>query len=180
MLFTLIGYDDLFKKYFNTYKYMVYHIAYTKLNDHQLSEDVMQETFFKLSKNIDRLKTEDDVKYWLITVAGNCAKSALARKNNKTVLLEDIEEQAQSGGTEDAFIYQEMVNELNSVLDTLEPKYMELIVQKYYYNKTVREIARQFSIPYTTACYRLHRGLKILEQKLRGRGFDLRDLEGRR
>lgn len=176
----MLNTENDFHFIFNTYKYMVYHIAYTKLNDHQLAEDVMQETFYKLSKNIDRLKTEDDVKYWLITVAGNCAKSALARKNNKTVLLEDVEEQAGSGGTEHIFIYQEMVKELNSVLDTLEPKYMELIVQKYYYNKTVREIARTFSIPYTTACFRLHRGLKILEQKLRGRGFDLRDLEGRR
>lgn len=68
-----IGFDEAFTLHHRT----VFRCARSVVQDAGLAEDITQEVFMRLYKNIGDIKTEEMLRPWLIRVALNLAKNAV-------------------------------------------------------------------------------------------------------
>jgi RNA polymerase sigma-70 factor (ECF subfamily) len=88
-----------FRTLVETFQGFVYSIAYRFTRDEAESEDLAQETFIRLWKNLDRYKAEFKLKTWLGKIVTNLALDHLKssrRKNEKMRVAMDTELNAQS------------------------------------------------------------------------------------
>ena len=81
-----------FDQIVDTYADMVYRIALVQMKNIDDAQDVFQEVFLRLVKNIDKIESEEHLKFWLIRVTINCAKTSIKNilKNNSLPIKENI------------------------------------------------------------------------------------------
>ena len=65
------------------YADMVYRLAISRTRDKDNGEDVFQEVFLRLSKNLPDFESEEHEKAWLIRVTINCSKNLLNSINRR-------------------------------------------------------------------------------------------------
>lgn len=74
--------EEIYKKY----SLLIYHYLYGLTNDVELSEELMQETFYSAIKGINKFKGDSTISVWLYQIAKNKWKDYL-RKNNKKKII---------------------------------------------------------------------------------------------
>lgn len=77
---TKIGFDEAFALYHRT----VFRVARGVVGDSALAEDVTQEVFLRLYKNLETAPSDDLLKPWLIRVTINAARNALRGSSRAT------------------------------------------------------------------------------------------------
>jgi RNA polymerase sigma factor (sigma-70 family) len=89
-----IGFDEAFTLHHRT----VFRCARSVVQDSALAEDITQEVFMRLYKNIDSIKDEEMLRPWLIRVAINLSRNAIRGNIRANVREEnyfkDVEENA--------------------------------------------------------------------------------------
>lgn len=80
-------FDEIYYKYRN----LVLKTAYLYSGSYDASEDITQETFFKLYKAYDSMR-KDNIPAWLITITKNAALNYSKKANRETILNTDEEE----------------------------------------------------------------------------------------
>jgi RNA polymerase sigma-70 factor (ECF subfamily) len=65
--------DDYFNALFAKYNKLVYYTAFSITKEHDLSQDVVQETFIKVYRYLDALKGYQKKEAWLKMIAKNIA-----------------------------------------------------------------------------------------------------------
>ncbi len=154
----MITINRLFTNIYSNYYNDVFRIAYNyTLNRHD-SEDIVQQTFIKLYKNITKFyDLNDEVRNWLIRVTINESKnfmtSAWKRKNN---LKEDAE----------FFGIEEKENTLFYDLMGLPKKYRITIYLYYFEGYSIKEIASILKTSESNIKQRLKRGKEKLKIEL--------------
>jgi len=123
-----------------TYGDMVYRLALTRVKNRHDAEDIVQQVFLKLVKNIDRLESEEHVKAWLIKVTVNEGKSLFSSAwRRHTASLE------QSGEAEGLAVVPRDIRETSDVLKAvfgLPEKYRIVIHLFYFQDLSTEEIAK--------------------------------------
>lgn len=139
------------------YTQMVLNIAYTYTKNPYDAEDIAQDVFLTLYKNIRKISSEEYMKAWLIRVtinkSKNHMKTAWMRKRSE---MPDIQQDLSSDEPRDL---------LNAVL-SLEVKYKIPIYLMYYEGYTIKEISEIVKIKPATIGTRLKRGREILKKML--------------
>jgi len=79
-----VGFDEAFTLHHRA----VYRAAHSVVRDSALAEDVTQEVFIRLYKNIDTPPIEDLLRAWLLRVALNLARNMI-RGNSRATARED-------------------------------------------------------------------------------------------
>ena len=71
--------EEKFNKYFNLFYRDVYRLAFSYTLNYADSKDIVQETFIKLYKNMNKFKenTDVEIKRWLMVVVSNNCKDYL-------------------------------------------------------------------------------------------------------
>lgn len=76
--------ENEFDRLFRLYSSDVYRLSYSYSKNRQDAEDITQRTFYKLYKNLNKLKCSDDeIKKWLMRVCINDTKNLLKSSWNK-------------------------------------------------------------------------------------------------
>ncbi|TWD13520.1 RNA polymerase sigma-70 factor (ECF subfamily) [Streptomyces sp. T12] len=134
-------------------------LAYAEklLNDHHLAQDIVQETFIRAWRHMDRLyRTEGSVRGWLLTVARNLI---IDRQRSSAARRETV-------GTDDRDL--PLVDHADSVLASVEaatllrllsPEHQEVLLHTYLYDRTVEQTAQILGIPAGTVKSRRHYAL---------------------
>jgi len=140
------------------YSDMIMRIAYQNCFNKSDSEDIVQEVFFKLIRNIQELKDEEHLKAWLIRVTINLSKDY--NKSSWYKKVEPIEEKEASYNfdTEES----EILNELSK----LKPIYRNTIYLYYYEGYKINEIAKILDLNENTVSSNLTRARKKLKEVL--------------
>lgn len=150
-------------KIIETYADMVYRIAYVQMKKKSDAEDVFQEVFLRLVKNIGTLHSEEHVKAWLIRVTINCCHtqhSSAFRK--KTVFME--EEQF----AEEVLVKDE---ELEDVLEACWelPDSQRIVIHLFYLEGySIRDISQLLDQSESAVKTRLSRAREALRTLLKG------------
>lgn len=170
------GNGDSFAALVDRHMSMVYKFIYRYVGDADIANDVVQEVFIKVWKNIKKFDQQKNFKTWLLTIAKNTALDAIKKK--RAVLFSRIEE----GETDlDAFLapYVESVDlpdellerkqtkaELDRVLQELAPAYRSVLLLRYVEHLKFREIADVLQEPIDTIKSKHRRALIQLRKIL--------------
>ncbi|MFJ7732757.1 RNA polymerase sigma factor [Lysinibacillus sp. NPDC097231] len=78
------------ERLYDYYHRDVYHFALYYTNSKQEAEDITQETFYKLMKQLGNLKDKDKVKTWIMSIARNTAVDIHRKQKIKRLLTEKL------------------------------------------------------------------------------------------
>jgi RNA polymerase sigma factor (sigma-70 family) len=154
----------------NTYKERLYwHIRRIVLN-HDDTDDVLQNTFIKVFKNIDGFKGDSKLYSWMYRIATNEALTFLKKKSNK-LGISDPELQNKMVSNLQADVYfegDEIQLKLQKAIATLPEKQKLVFNMKYYQEMKYEEISEilNTSVGGLKASY--HLAVKKVELYLKG------------
>ncbi len=164
-----------FEYIYNKYKNTVYYMIQKSECDKNLHDDVMQEIFIRFYKSMGRVQGEAAARRWLMTIARNeiinYGKSeAVYRKH---ILLDLNEEELLDACAKivgdtvfETALKKELGLKVREEIRRLKPKHQEVIVLKYYYEYTPKEIAYMLRCPLDTVYSRLRKAEEILYNTL--------------
>lgn len=125
-----------FKQVYHQYYKLVYFNAYSILNNSEDAEDVMQNTFIKLMKNIEAINDDSNLKQLLSKMSKNEAIDLYRKKvNRKEVYDESLMNSLKSNDNKNDF---DLIITLNNLLEKSEA---EIVVKKIVYDYSFKEIA---------------------------------------
>ena len=138
------------------------HLCFAYLGDLALSEDAVQETFFRAWKGYGRFRGEAQEKTWLTRIAINACKdlmkSAWARKTDRTVTPDTL--------PEGAVPFQARDDTVTRAVLALPPKMKEAVLLRWYQGLTLEEMTRVLRLPRSTVNYRLKKAKALLRDEL--------------
>ena len=88
----LEGDDNAFSVLVRKYQKQVHALAWRKIGDFHIAEEITQDTFLKAYKRLPTLKKPQRFVSWLYVIAANCCSSWLRKKRLWTQPLEQVEE----------------------------------------------------------------------------------------
>ena len=143
-----IEFDEAFSLHHRT----VFRAARSVVQDCGLAEDVTQEVFIRLYKNMHTIADTDMLRPWLIRVALNLAKNTVrgnirANTRDDNYVKETVENSVFSVETE--FEQQSEVNEINRALNKIKEPLRSCLVLKQQ-GLSYREIAESLSLNETS------------------------------
>lgn len=154
------GDDKAFLKLFQTYEKEVYRIAYIYVKNDEDALDIVQETAYRSFKNFNSLKEASYFKTWLIRITINCAIDHIRKSKNVIQLIPEYEEEL-NYNDEDILIKLT----LDELINTLDENEKSVIILKYYYDYTFKEISEILKIPLGSGKSILYRALSKLRKK---------------
>ncbi len=150
--------EDLFTEIYSNYYNVVYRVAYNYTLNRYDAEDIVQQTFTKLYKNIEKFqKANEDTKRWLIRVTINESKNCLLsfwKRNNS--LKEDLE----------LFGIKENESTLFYDLKKIPKKYRITLYLYYFEGYKINEIANILKTTESNIKQRLKRGKEMLKMEM--------------
>lgn len=158
------GNDHAFLKLFQEYENDIYRTAFVYVKNQEDALDVVQETAYRAFKSIKNLKEPKYLKTWIIKIAISCSIDVL-RKQKKVVELKPEVEKVLSNKEEKDLSLSMTLDDLIELLNENEKK---VIILRYYFDFTIKEVSETLNIPLGTAKTILYRGLNKLRKELNG------------
>lgn len=138
--------------------------------DRGLAEDVVQETFLALVRNLEGVDPRRGVSGWLYRVARNRALDLRRRRHRECApgaesLTELQEARAVAGPASDGVLAREREVALQGALARLPAAEREVLVLRYFSDLTFREVAQALGQPLGTVLWRAHTALSRLRRR---------------
>jgi RNA polymerase sigma-70 factor, ECF subfamily len=146
---------------------MVFSVAYHFLHDRDLAEEIAQDVFLSLHRNLAGLQSAAHAGFWLRKVAVQRSIDAVRKRTRRPqVALEDVAEPAARVASGDPML-SEMLRRLVATLP--EAPRMAMVL-RYQEDLDPAEISELMGIPVGTVKSHLQRSLALLREKLQRRG----------
>ena len=160
-------------------------LAYLLTGDHELADDIVQDSFLLAYRGIKRFRLGEPFAPWFYRIVTNTARQQqrFARRRREvsleTLLPEDTADQQGRGPVDSALLsrvdpaeraeWGEARSALLAVLATLPHKQREAVVLRYYIGYPDQQIASILGCRLGTVQQRLHAGRASLQQTIRRR-----------
>lgn len=172
------GDDKAFETLLLKYKNKVYTSIFLIIKDHEISDDIFQETFIKVIDKLKQEKYNDEGKFlpWVLRISHNLCMDYF-RKNQKEKIVSndnpeyDIMEHLTMDDTnrEDELIESESQIDVAKYIDLLPDEQKEVILLRHYYDYSFKEIAEMTGTNINTSLGRMRYALinlrKLINQK---------------
>lgn len=137
----------------------------------QTAEDLTQETFIKLYRNLSKLDADKNFKSWLYAIATNVAKDYWRKQKQHRELLVETSEELVTIAAEDAYYEMEIpdsfdAERLHGALLNIKPQYRAALLLYYQHNYSYREIAEWLGVPLSSVKVYIFRGKQALKKAL--------------
>lgn len=145
----------------------VWNYAFSICRNVDLSDDITQDSFLKVYRNLTTFRGEASVKTWLLTITHNTAYDYLRKAFwRKVTLVGFIQSTATSQSAENEAMEKLYANDLWKKVISLPPKYREILILHAHYQLSTKEMAAVLNISEGTVKSRLHRArLKMIGLK---------------
>ena len=170
---TLAGDETAFTMLVKKYHKHIHALAWRKIGDFHIAEDITQETFLKVYKHLATLKELDRFPGWLYVIATRRCIAWLRKKRLHAQLVEDIDMVAKGKGTYSQYVAdqqaktsteakQEVVKQLLAKLQESE----RTVITLYYFGEmTCEEISKFLGVSVNTIKSRLSRARQRLKKE---------------
>jgi RNA polymerase sigma-70 factor (ECF subfamily) len=156
-----------FEELVDEHQSMVFSLALRMTGDRGLAEEIAQDVFLELDRNLDRnrgrIESPAHACFWLRRVAMSRSADALRRRKVRRmdlwVEMEDVH------GVESEEKASPVSTRLEALLSTLPEPQRAALVLRYQEDLTPEEIATTLQSPVATVKSHLQRGLKLLRAK---------------
>jgi RNA polymerase sigma-70 factor (ECF subfamily) len=145
-----------------------YNLARWLVGNQHDAEDVVQESFIKAFRAVDRIRG-DDGRAWLLAIVRNTALNYLQRQKPKAEIAwdEQVREPAdQAAGPETHLLQEERRERVLSAIERLPVEFREALVLRELEGLPYKEIAWVLKVPMGTVMSRLSRARHLLMQEL--------------
>lgn len=147
------------EKTYLTYRDNIFAIGLNYFGDPSDADDIVQETFYKLSRNSSDFESEEHIRNWLIRVAVNeCKRISLSFWRKKRRPLEEYVEAVAFDSHDESELFSEVMK--------LKPKYRQVIHLFYYEGYSTGEISELLKISQSAVTTRLARARNQLKEHL--------------
>lgn len=170
------GDEKAFNELVRIFEKKIYAHAYQMLGNHTEADEVLQETFVRLVKNIARLKTDSNLASFVFRIATNCCIDIIRKRQRRFVSVEEDE-------SEDTGRYQlelsrsvptpekehedrEILRLINEAIAELPRRQRATIVLHDVEGYSKEEVARMMDCPQATVRSNLHIARSKVKQKL--------------
>jgi len=165
------GDEDAFGKIVNIYRNKV--IAYCQRMIGSGAEDLAQEIFIKFYLALDRFDASKPVAPFLFRIAHNHCLDILKKKNIRIISLEkdaedrqEIQIKDERPNAEALMQKAELQNAVNDAMAAIPALYRSPLIMWHVEGIPYEEIAEILELPIGTIKAQIHRGRKMLQQKL--------------
>lgn len=170
----LRGNDNAFELLLNRYLKSIYNFTYRLTKDPSAADDLTQEVFLKVWKNLKRFDQSKKFKVWLFSIARNTTYDYFKKKKTiPFVFFEDGEGSNKMDYLADdkilpneLLIKADLANNLNKFLKKIPEKYRIVLIMHYKDDFSLKEIAEILKKSYNTVKSQHQRGLRMLRKLL--------------
>ncbi|SCG82653.1 RNA polymerase sigma factor sigW Sigma-W factor [Proteiniborus sp. DW1] len=170
------GNYTVFKEIVDLFKNRVFGMAYKFTNSYEEAQDLSQEIFLKIYKEIGSFRFESKLSTWIYRISINTCLD-WKRKNSKikilsTSIINDDDETVELDIKDDkplpdeVFIQSESQREVHELVYGLPDKYKTVIIMYHFNNMSYQDISIALNIPERTVETRLYRARRLLKDEL--------------
>ncbi|MGG3560276.1 RNA polymerase sigma factor [Neobacillus rhizosphaerae] len=144
--------------------YLVYYTGTTDV------EDIVQETFLRAIRALNRFKNESSPKTWLISIARNTAIDFYRKKSvwNRLKQLIDVESpKLQEQGTEEKIVKKMEYTHLYEAINALKPNYRDVILLRGISELSSQEAGQVLGWSENKVNVTFYRAVKKLNERLK-------------
>ncbi|MFB9328302.1 sigma-70 family RNA polymerase sigma factor [Paenibacillus aurantiacus] len=149
---------------FIQYEAEIYRIAYVYVHHEEDALDVVQETAYRSYRTLSSLKEPSYFKTWLIRIAIRCSVDLLRKRNVVPIKSHVVESVPTESGNEQDIALSLFVQEM---IDGLDEEEKSVIILRFYYDHTIKELADLLEMPLGTAKTVLYRALGKLRRQIK-------------
>ena len=134
------------------------------------ARDVVQESYLRAWKGLDRFRGDAQFSTWMYRITANAAYTSVKRRkrtrSESLDAIDDVVELHPEAQPAEAAETQALLAKLSGALEQLPPKLRVLVVLKDVYGLSHEEIGEELGISVAAAKVRLHRGRRKLRDLL--------------
>jgi len=143
------AFESLIKKYDRR----VMQLAYSLVNNSSDAEDIYQEVFIRVYKNLYRFRFKSEFSTWLYRIVVNYCINFRKRKSRTRFYSIDMEKEDsienwkislkyENNDPEDIVLNKELSNQINMALDRLSAQQKTVFILRHYQGHKLKEIAK--------------------------------------
>jgi RNA polymerase sigma-70 factor (ECF subfamily) len=151
------GDESAFNELYRMFAPMVHGVVLSRVPRDE-ADDVVQEVFIAAFKSLGTLRDKNAVGPWLAMIARNKSANVFRNARPSVELSDEMSHHEDPSSAE--------ANEIIAVIRTLPEAYKETLVLRLVEGMTGPEIARHTGLTHDSVRVNLHRGMKLLRQKL--------------
>jgi len=153
---------EAFGEIVDKHKSMVYSLVFHFFQSRALAEDIAQEVYLELFKNLDRIVSDLHLSFWLRqAVTRKCIDHTRRLKHRRYQPLEDIIEPGYEPPVSDPFL----AATLRKKVAALPDKMRMVVILRFQEDLKLSEIAKVLDMPVNTVKTTLRRALARLREK---------------
>ncbi|MGA2196748.1 MAG: sigma-70 family RNA polymerase sigma factor [Bryobacteraceae bacterium] len=154
---------------------MVFSVCWHFLHDRSLADEVAQDVFFSLHRNLAAIESTEHATHWLRKVAVQRSIDESRRRNRRPqVSLADVAEPAAIAPARDPLL----ADILQRLVASLPESPRMVMILRYQEDLDPAEIAATLDMPVSTVKSHLQRSLALLREKLARRGVGVEKWTG--
>ncbi|WP_090984109.1 sigma-70 family RNA polymerase sigma factor [Paenibacillus sp. CF384] len=157
------GDEQAYIELFQQYEADIYRTAYVYLGSPEDALDVVQETAYKSYKAIANIKEPQYFKTWLIQIAISCSIDMLRKRKKEVQWSADYLDAITTIQDEENI---PLSVSLQDLMESLTAEEKHIIILRFYYDFTIREVVEIMGIPLGTGKTLLYRTLKKLRMRV--------------
>jgi RNA polymerase sigma-70 factor (ECF subfamily) len=160
------GSRSAFNVLYDRYWKKVYNIAYKRINDREIAEDVTQDIFVQLwTRNSDSIIL--DLPSYLNTAARNGIFKRMGKEGKYTELPDDVHEiENQLNGADSKLLHKEFMDAFMELVEALPDQQRTIFKLRFNDNLSSQQIADQLQISPKTVRNHIGRALTTLKSEL--------------
>lgn len=164
------------------HKSRVYTYILMLVKNHQLAEDIFQDTFIKVIKSLRRGRYQEQGIFlsWVIRIAHNLIIDHFRKEKHMRIYSNDATEvdlfnskRFSDATIEDQLIHNQITSEVRKLIEELPPEQKEVIMLRHYGGLSFREIAEQTDVSINTALGRMRYALINLRKLIASKNLNL-------
>jgi RNA polymerase sigma-70 factor, ECF subfamily len=153
-----LGFDDLVRRH----QRMVFSIALHFLRDPAAAEEVAQDVFMRLHRNLDSVGSAEGVVFWLRRVTSNRCIDYARQRRFHLLSFDSVPEPAVPAHPSDPLLSRR----LQRLVASLPRQSRMVVILRYQEDLMPEEIAKVLDAPVASVKSQLHRALKMLREKM--------------
>ena len=157
------GEETAYRELVRLYQRRVYWLAHNMVGDYQVAQDIGQEAFVRVFKNLGRFDLRRNFYTWLYQIVVNLSIDHLRKVKRFRVSALQGEERVSdpSPGPTGRMERSELQERVQQTIDLLPPKYQAVLALRDIQGFSCREVSRIVGCTNPTARWRLHRARKL-------------------
>jgi RNA polymerase sigma-70 factor (ECF subfamily) len=168
------GNESAFRELYETHYEMIYRLAYRYVKSQPDAEDILQETFIKAFKAIQKFdfNISSNFSAWIYQICVRCSydyhRKRKKRRSDQTASLSEMhtEPEAQNSSPEKMAISNQTIQQVKNSLYVLSPKQRIIFDLRHLQHRALKDIAERLQISPSTVKKQLERAMAKLRIQL--------------